>query len=90
VGDPGDERARALLSVVRSAYRPFQVVAFGAPSTSAAQVPLLRERAPSDDRAAAYVCSGSVCQMPARQPEELLNLLRGTRTWGARPKSLTD
>jgi len=42
VGDPKAVDTRALLNMVRSGYRPFQVVALGAPSTQPATVPLLR------------------------------------------------
>lgn len=74
-GDPGDDRVRALLAVVRSGYRPFQVVAVGRSPDSVDAVPLLRGRGYVSDQAAAYVCSGSVCQAPVLEPAALQSLL---------------
>jgi uncharacterized protein YyaL (SSP411 family) len=71
VGDPDSADTRDLLSVVRDGYRPFQVVALGAPSQEGAQVPLLRDRGLVDGLAAAYVCSGFVCLAPATELEGL-------------------
>ncbi len=80
VGDAGDKNTLALLSAARSGYHPFHVVAFAPPSASAAQVPLLRGRGLLAGGAVAYVCSGSVCQMPVGEPEELLNLLKSSHS----------
>jgi len=70
VGDPDSSDTRALLGVVRSGYRPFQVVALGAPGRDTV-VPLLERRGLIDGHAAAYVCRGFVCQAPVTEPEEL-------------------
>jgi hypothetical protein len=75
VGDPVAADTRALLGVVRSGYRPFQVVALGAPNTQSAAVPLLQERGLVDGQATAYVCRNLTCQAPVTQPEALLSLL---------------
>jgi uncharacterized protein YyaL (SSP411 family) len=45
VGDPEAADTQALLSVVRSGYRPFQVMALGAPNVRPPVVPLLQNRA---------------------------------------------
>ena len=64
------------MSVVRSGYRPFQVVALGAPGHDT-EVPLLENRGLIDGQAAAYVCDAPVlgrafaCQAPVAEPEEL-------------------
>ncbi len=71
VGDPGSTDTQALLSVVRGAYRPFQVVALGAPSPQGAQVALLQHRRLVDGQAAAYVCRDYACQAPITEPERL-------------------
>ncbi|NLF01694.1 MAG: thioredoxin domain-containing protein, partial [Anaerolineales bacterium] len=65
VGDPADASTRALLAASREGYRPFQVVACGAPGQES--VPLLRGRGLVDGRAAAYVCRGGVCQAPVTE-----------------------
>ena len=66
-----------LLAAVRSAWRPNVLVAAapagGAPA--AGTVPLLDGRGPVDGRAAAYVCTGSVCEQPVTSPEDLAALL---------------
>ena len=64
------EGARALLEVVRGAYRPHLVLAGGHGS-----VPLLEGREPVDGRAAAYVCQHFACRAPVTSPEELENAL---------------
>jgi uncharacterized protein YyaL (SSP411 family) len=56
-----------LLAVVRGAYRPHVVLAGG----ESDDVPLLRDRAPVDGRAAAYVCEHFVCQAPVTTADEL-------------------
>jgi len=57
--------------VVRDGYRPFQVVALGAPGSSPPVVPLLQDRGLVDGRAAAYVCRGFTCQAPVTGPDAL-------------------
>jgi uncharacterized protein YyaL (SSP411 family) len=64
-----------LLSVVRESYRPHVVLAGG--DGSAAEVPLLRDRAPVNGGAAAYVCEGFVCRAPVTDTQELAAALAG-------------
>jgi uncharacterized protein YyaL (SSP411 family) len=71
VGDPGAPDTQALLNVVRDRYRPFQVVALGAPGPQGAQGPLMEDRGLVGGRAAAYVCRDLVCQAPVTEPAEL-------------------
>ena len=59
--------AAPLLEVVRGAYRPHLVLAGG----SGDGVPLLKDRAPVDGHAAAYVCEHFVCQAPVTTPDAL-------------------
>jgi uncharacterized protein YyaL (SSP411 family) len=79
VGDPDSPDTQALLSVVRNGYRPFKVVALGAPRSEGAQVPavtLLQDRGLLDGQAAAYVCRNLACQAPVTEPEALADHLR--------------
>jgi uncharacterized protein YyaL (SSP411 family) len=71
VGDPEAADTQAFLRVVRDGYRPFQVVALGAPEAQPPTVPLLQDRGLVDGRAAAHVCRDSACQAPSAKPEEL-------------------
>ena len=71
VGDPDFADTQALLSVVRDGYRPFQVVALGAPGTTSPAVPLLQDRGLTNGQAAAYVCRDFACQAPVTEPEAL-------------------
>ena len=75
VGDPASPEARALLEVSRTGYRPRRTVALGAPSTEESPVPLLRDRAPIEGRATAYVCVRSFCHVPVTDPAALEELL---------------
>jgi uncharacterized protein YyaL (SSP411 family) len=76
VGYPGSQDTQALLAVTRDGYRPFQVVALGAPNPKDCGMPVLRERGLVDGRAAAYVCSSHTCQAPVTTPEALQALLK--------------
>ena len=78
IGDPDSADTQALLSVVRDGYRPFQVVALGAPSDQPPAVPLLQDRGLVDGGAAVYVCRNYVCQAPVTTPQAL-ELLLNTR-----------
>jgi uncharacterized protein YyaL (SSP411 family) len=69
VSDPAAAGTQALPSVVRDGYRPFQVVALGAPRTRPPAVPLLRDRGLVDGQAAAYVCRDFACGAPATDLE---------------------
>jgi uncharacterized protein YyaL (SSP411 family) len=71
VGDPDSADTQALLSVVRDGYRPFQVVAMGAPGAQAPAVLLLQDRGLVKGRAAAYVCRNFACQAPVTEPTRL-------------------
>jgi uncharacterized protein YyaL (SSP411 family) len=71
VGDPDSADTQALLSVVRSGFRPFQVVALGTPDFQPPAVPLLQDRVLVDAQATAYVCQGFACQAPVTEPANL-------------------
>jgi uncharacterized protein YyaL (SSP411 family) len=76
VGDPDSADTQALLDVVRDGYRPFQVVALGAPSNQPSVVPLLQDRGLVDGqgelaRPAAYVCRDFTCRAPVTEAEGL-------------------
>jgi len=81
VGDADSADTQALLSVVRNGYRPFQVVALGAPEAQPPAVPLLQDRDLVDGRAAAYVCRDFACQAPVTTPQAL-ELFLNTRREG--------
>jgi uncharacterized protein YyaL (SSP411 family) len=69
-----DEEITPLLEVVRSGYRPFQVVAAGEEGAEG-RVPLLENRSRIDGKATAYVCRQFVCQAPVTDPRELARQL---------------
>jgi hypothetical protein len=75
VGDLGAAATQALLNGVRDGYRPFQVMALGAPDGQPAAVPLLQDRGPVNGQPAAYVCRDFVCQAPVTEAEGLRTLL---------------
>jgi uncharacterized protein YyaL (SSP411 family) len=77
VGDPQAIETRALLAAAYDGFRPFQVVASGAPNPEGAAVPLLRDRHLVDERAAAYVCVNFTCRFPVTEPDALRLLLNG-------------
>jgi uncharacterized protein YyaL (SSP411 family) len=88
IGDPESGDTRALLSVVRNGYRPFQVVALGAPSAQPQVVPTLQDRGLVEGRAAVYVCDAPVpgrafiCQAPVTDAEALqVQLQQGQKLW---------
>ncbi|MGQ0549756.1 MAG: thioredoxin domain-containing protein [Armatimonadota bacterium] len=70
VGDPAAPDTRALLEVVRGAYRPNQVVAVGR-AGDPQPVPLLEGRSPLDSRATAFVCENFTCNLPVTDPNAL-------------------
>ena len=78
VGDPDDARTRALMDVIRGAFRPNIVLATARAGDGASwdAVALLRDRGTIDGRPAAYVCEHHVCRLPVTTPEELEDLLR--------------
>ncbi len=75
VGNPEAADTQTLLSVVRSGYQPFQVVALGEPSTHPPAVPLLQDRGLVDGKAAVYLCRDFACQAPVTTPQALEQLL---------------
>jgi uncharacterized protein YyaL (SSP411 family) len=77
VGDKQSDEGQALLDVIRTGYRPHQVVALGAPDRPSA-IPLLLNRPALDNHATAYVCVQFVCQRPTSDPRILAEQL----AWG--------
>jgi uncharacterized protein YyaL (SSP411 family) len=75
VGDPDSADTQALLRIVRKGYRPFQVVALGAPGKQRPAVPLLEDRGLVEGQSAAYVCRDFTCKAPVTKPELLLTTL---------------
>jgi len=75
VGDLEAADTQALLNVIREGYRPFQVVALGAPHPDETGVPLLADRDLVDGKPAAFVCRGFLCQVPVTEVEGLRALL---------------
>jgi uncharacterized protein YyaL (SSP411 family) len=75
IGDPRAADTQALLNVVRNGFRPFQVVALGAPDAHPVVVPLLQDRELVDGHAAAYVCRDFACQAPVTEVEKLRAVL---------------
>jgi uncharacterized protein YyaL (SSP411 family) len=71
VGEPGAADTQALLSVVRDGYRPFQVVALGAPDAQPPSIPLLQDRGVVNGQAGAYVCRDFACQARVVEPEAI-------------------
>jgi uncharacterized protein YyaL (SSP411 family) len=71
VGDPDSPDTWALLSVARNGYRPYQILALGAPAAQPSPVPLLQGRGLVNGRPAAYVCCDSTCRTPVTEPEGL-------------------
>ena len=75
-GDPGLPATRDLLQVVRSGFRPHQVVALSAGSASST-IELLADRGLVGSQPAAYVCHGFACLLPVTDAEALMSLLDG-------------
>ena len=72
-GDRDASDTQALLDVVRSAYRPFAVVAVG--MSEGTTIQLLQDRPQRDGRAAAYVCRHFACSAPVVEPDDLATQL---------------
>ncbi len=64
------EQVAPLLGVVRTGYRPLQVVACGK-ATRDETIPLLANRPQVDDSGTAYVCRRFVCDAPVTDPQKL-------------------
>jgi len=80
VGPKDREDTQALLKAAHRPFTPNKVVALLDPEaqdTEAAQatVPLLRERVPVDNTAAAYVCKDFACDLPVTDPNALVEKL---------------
>ncbi len=75
VGEPEAPETAGLLQVVRSGYRPWQVVACTNDAIGS-RVPLLQRRHRLDGAPTAYVCHGFSCQLPVTDPLALHALLR--------------
>jgi uncharacterized protein len=81
VGDPRGEETRALAAEVTvRRYLPNVVLAVAPPDDETARtaVPLLRDRAPVDGRATAYVCERFACRLPVTDPDTLAGQLTST------------
>jgi uncharacterized protein YyaL (SSP411 family) len=70
VGDPGLSETIDLLTVVRSGFRPHQVVALSA-NPSSSSIELLADRVRIDGHSAAYVCFEFACLLPVTAPAAL-------------------
>lgn len=75
IGDPDDERTRALHRTALMSVAPGAVVSTGPPDAEG--VPLLEGRDLVDGAPAAYVCRGFVCRLPVTSPADLNRELRG-------------
>ncbi|HEX2316921.1 MAG TPA: thioredoxin domain-containing protein [Thermomonospora sp.] len=78
VGDPDDERTRALHRAALAATAPGAVVTLGSGDGSE-DVPLLAGRGLVGGGPAAYVCRDFTCRLPVTTPDELAAELAGTR-----------
>jgi len=69
-----EEQIAPLLSVVRSGYRPLQVVAAGTGADNET-IPLLANRPQVNESGTAYVCQRFVCDTPVTDPQLLASKL---------------
>ena len=76
-----EKQIAPLLNVVRSGYRPLQVVAAGTGAGDQA-VPLLTNRPQVNDSATAYVCKRFVCNTPVTDADALAVQIGGHRSQG--------
>jgi uncharacterized protein YyaL (SSP411 family) len=74
IGEPGDPHFQRLSREVAATYVPALVLAGGPPAQ--ADIALLADRPTLDSRATAYVCRGSVCEMPVTEEADLAEQLR--------------
>lgn len=80
-GDPEADDTRALLAVVREAFRPEAVVHLRPPDGTAEAdalidlAPYLGAQPPQNGRATAYVCTDFACRAPAHSPDALRDQL---------------
>ena len=73
------EELAPLLEVVRSRYRPFQVIASRGEDAEPS-LPLLANRPKIDARGTAYVCRRFVCEAPVTSPKTLADQLGDSAT----------
>ncbi len=72
VGELADERTQAMLSAVRSGYRPWTLVAHAHVDADAKVIPaLLRTRTHRNGKPATYVCENFVCKQPVTTADAL-------------------
>jgi uncharacterized protein YyaL (SSP411 family) len=83
IGDPAASDTAALLTVIYSGYRPYQVVAAAAPGDEAAiaAAEILADRPQRNGQATAYVCRNFACRRPVTTPEELAEQLEAEVSW---------
>jgi hypothetical protein len=75
VGDPEDRETKALATRARRVLRPEDAVIVARPSHPAPagiSAKWLTGREAIDGRATAYVCRGTLCSLPVREPAELV------------------
>ena len=78
VGEPSDERTRALLEPLRRQLPTFAFAGLAPGEASPFPTPLLEGRADAGTPTA-YVCHGYVCDLPAHDPATLALQLAGSR-----------
>ncbi|MGH2573389.1 MAG: thioredoxin domain-containing protein [Actinomycetota bacterium] len=73
IGDPAGEDTRRLVHEVHGRYLPNSVLAVAAADDREAprEVGLLKDRAPLDGKATAFVCERFECQLPVTEPDAL-------------------
>ena len=77
LGDPADDRTRALLDVVQGEYRPGAITALARTDRDASRslVPLLNGRVLRNDEPTVYVCRQFTCQLPVTTPDDVAGQL---------------
>ncbi|MBE0690411.1 MAG: thioredoxin domain-containing protein, partial [Anaerolineae bacterium] len=76
VGEPADERTRALVDAVHQPYRPGVITALaGSDVSGEAEIPLLSFRTQKGGVPTVYVCRNFACQMPVTTPDAVSKLL---------------
>ncbi|MGB8213640.1 MAG: thioredoxin domain-containing protein [Anaerolineales bacterium] len=80
VGEPADQRTRALVARVRESYRPNTLMAVSAWPLPPNSPALLEQRPMHTGVPTAYVCTGFVCNLPVTRPEELARQLAENTT----------
>jgi uncharacterized protein YyaL (SSP411 family) len=77
VGNPQDDRTKALIRTLWKSYRPRQVTAISTYPPGPGTPALLVDRPLIDGRPTAYVCQGFVCRQPTNFPDEMEKQLAG-------------